>query len=394
MNPAVISFAIIAASGAVYAQKAPTTTPTPAPVTTRPTVGTTNTNNLPNNSNNNPNTNNNTMSMPRPIYLSGKVVLQDGTPPPDLVKIERVCGGNPRTQGYTDTKGRFQFQVDSQVGIDSDASDPMSRMGMTGRPTSMASRGQLAGCDLRAVLPGFVSGSISLTNHNEFDSSDVGTIILKRIGNVDGTTISMSSLHAPKDALKAFEKGRELQKKEKTDEAEKNFQKAVDLYPGYATAWYQLGLLQTRDHLELAETSFAKSIESDPKYVNPYLSLTLIQMQKKNWQRAIDLSDAVIKLNGSDFPQAHFFKAAAQYNAKDDAGAEKSARKAIEVDIRHEYPQVEKLLGVILAQHGDLTGGVEHLKKYLELAPNASDSVQVRGQLASLEKEPVAAKQN
>jgi tetratricopeptide (TPR) repeat protein len=279
------------------------------------------------------------------------------------------------------------------MGVEQDASDPMSRSSMTGRPTS-ASRGILAGCDLRAVLAGFVSGSINLSNRTEFDNSDVGTIILKRIGGVDGTTISMSSLHAPKDALKAYEKGRELQKKEKSDEAEKSFQKAVDLYPQYASAWYQLGLLQTRGHMDLAEASFTKSIEADPKFVSPYLSLILIQEHARNWQKAIELSDAVIKLNSNDFPQAHFFKAVAQYNSKEDVAAEKTVRKAVELDIRHENPQAEKLLGVLLAQHGDLPGAVEHLKKYLELAPNASDAQQVRGQLATLEKPSVAIKEN
>src|SRR5689334_21490368 len=36
------------------------------------------------------------MEMERPIFLSGKVVMDDGTPPPESVVIERVCGGNPR----------------------------------------------------------------------------------------------------------------------------------------------------------------------------------------------------------------------------------------------------------------------------------------------------------
>ncbi len=301
LNPAVTRFVLIAAAAVVYAQKPPTPTPTPPPPPVSPTrpVGTTNPNNLPNSTTNNPNSIN-TQPINRPIYLSGKVVLQDGTPPARSRedRTRPVVKSNPRTQGYTDSKGRFQFQVDSLVGVEQDASDPVSRMSMAGRPSnSMAARGNLAGCDLRAVLPGFVSGTINLTNHNEFDSSDVGTIILRRIGNVDGTTISMTSLHAPKDALKAYEKGRELLKKEKSDEAEKNFQKAVDVYPQYAAAWYQLGLLQTRSQMEQAQMSFNKAIEADPKFVSPYLSLTMIQVQSKNWQKAIELSDAVIKLN-------------------------------------------------------------------------------------------------
>jgi tetratricopeptide (TPR) repeat protein len=332
---------------------------------------------------------------PRPIFLSGKVVLQDGTPPPDFVKIERICGGNPRPQGYTDAKGRFSFQVDSQFGYDPDASDSMGRSAVTGSRSTLSpvARGDLTGCDLRAVLPGFISGTISLGSHNSFDNSDVGVIVLRRAGNVDGTTISMTSLNAPKDAQKAYEKGRELLKKEKPEEAERNFQKAVDIYPRFATAWYQLGLLQTHGHLDQAEISFNRSVEADPKFVSPYLSLAVILEQNKRWEKAVEVSDTVIKLNGAEFPQAYFYKAVAQFNLQDEANAEKSVRKAIELDLRHEYPRSEKLLGIILLRKNDLAGGAEHLQKYLDLAPNANDAADVRAQLAEVQKQALAVKQ-
>jgi tetratricopeptide (TPR) repeat protein len=381
----------------LFAQGKPST-----PLPARPTVGTNPSSNPSNNTiptNNNTNPNANTIS--RPIYLSGKVVLQDGTPPPEIVKIERVCGGSPHAQGYTDAKGRFQFQVDSGFEADQDASDGRSNATAVGGLGSMsggnrlsaAARGQLAGCELRAVLPGFFSGSVTLGNHNEFDNPDVGVIVLRRAQNVEGTTISMSSLTAPKDALKAYEKGRELLKKEKTEEASRSFEKAVEVYPKYATAWFQLGLLQARDQPDQSEASFRKSIEADPKFVSPYLGLTLLLEKNKHWDKALEVSDAVIKLNPADFPQAHFYKAAAQYNLKDDVSAEKSARKAVELDIRHEMPQAEKLLGIILTQHGDLAGGSEHLRKYLEMSPNANDITQVRAQIAHNDQQPVATKQ-
>ena len=47
----------------------------------------------------------------RPIFISGTVVLSDGLPLTERVKIERVCSGTPRTETYTDKKGHFSFQV-------------------------------------------------------------------------------------------------------------------------------------------------------------------------------------------------------------------------------------------------------------------------------------------
>src|SRR4051812_39428650 len=55
-----------------------------------------------------PNANRNQIpEMQRPIFLSGRVMLDSGGPPPDAVTIERVCNGNPRAEAYTDSKGHF-----------------------------------------------------------------------------------------------------------------------------------------------------------------------------------------------------------------------------------------------------------------------------------------------
>src|SRR5690349_5671617 len=47
----------------------------------------------------------------RPIFLSGKVVMDDGTKPPEPVAIERVCNGVVRREQFTDSKGHFSFQL-------------------------------------------------------------------------------------------------------------------------------------------------------------------------------------------------------------------------------------------------------------------------------------------
>src|SRR5512140_3249227 len=71
----------------------PTPTPSPFPDTRQPSI--TNQDNR------------SSQDLTRPIFLSGKVVLEDGTPPPDSVMIQRVCGSVVRPEGYTDSKGRF-----------------------------------------------------------------------------------------------------------------------------------------------------------------------------------------------------------------------------------------------------------------------------------------------
>ncbi|MGA1998187.1 MAG: hypothetical protein ABSH45_20665, partial [Bryobacteraceae bacterium] len=41
-------------------------------------------------------------AQPAPIFLSGRVMLEEGTPPPAPVRIERVCGASTHTEGFTD----------------------------------------------------------------------------------------------------------------------------------------------------------------------------------------------------------------------------------------------------------------------------------------------------
>lgn len=341
--------------------------------------------------------------MPRPVFLQGKVMMDDGTPPPDQVVIERVCNGNPRPEAYTDSKGRFSFQLGQQMGVMADASvSSAADAGFGGMPGGMGSQGraggfgdprggvteqQLMGCELRAALPGYRSDVVSLAGRKAFDNPDVGVIILHRLGNVEGTTISATSLNAPKDAKKAYEKGREALKKKKTADARKELEKAVGLYPKYAAAWFELGLAQEAENqVEQARTSYAKALEADAKFINPYLALALIQAKDKKWKEVVDTTDRAIKLNPFDFPQAYFYNSVANFNLGNTEAAEKSAREAQKLDTAHRYPKVEHLLGIILADRREYGAAAEQMRNYLKFAPGAQDAATVRTQLTELEK--------
>jgi hypothetical protein len=102
--------------------------------------------------------------MDRPIFLSGQVVLEDGTPPPEQVLVQRACDqGRPIPEGYTDARGRFSFELgrnrsptmDAQNAV---ASDPFGSPGSRGNPGIAQSNGtvladmnprDLTGCELR-----------------------------------------------------------------------------------------------------------------------------------------------------------------------------------------------------------------------------------------------------
>ena len=327
---------------------------------------------------------------PRPILITGKVVLDDGTTPPQGTLVERICaGGRPRPEAYTDSKGHFSATLGQEMGMMADASESPNRGDLPGVNPAMGGvrETMLAGCDLRAQFPGYRSDLISLAGKRYMDDAEVGTIVLHRLANVEGLTVSATSSLAPKDARKAYEKGLDAVKKSKPDDAQKNFEKAVELYPKYAIAWFELGrVYEQRDHVEEARKAYGQSVAADAKYINPYERLYILDAKAKKWPEVAEMTDKVLHLNPYDFPSAFYFNGLANLQLQKLDPAEKSMREAVKLDVRHENPRSNYLLGVILAQKQDFSAAAECLKAYLKDVPTGPDSDQVRRQLTEIEK--------
>ena len=334
-----------------------------------------------------------------PVFLSGKVVMDDGTPPPEPVVIERVCGAVVRPEGYSDTKGRFNFQLGQNQGMMPDAS--MSSMGEAMPGTSQRSgsgnmmgtgRGgfnerDLTGCELRANLPGFRSEAVNLSGRRALDNPDVGTIILHRLAKVEGFTFSATTAYAPKDAKKAYEKGSQLIKKKKLDEAEKELQKAVDSYPKFAVAWYELGTVyQQQKKLPEAKEAYQQSIKADEKYVSPYAQLARIAGAEGKWPETSEYAAKVIHLNPYYSPEIYYINAVAYFNQNKISEAEENAREAAKLDAQHRNPRINHLLGVILAQKEAYPEAAENMRTFLKRVPEGPDADNVKKQLAEVER--------
>jgi len=187
----------------------------------------------------------------------------------------------------------------------------------------------LMGCELRANAPGFRSDGIDLSNHRALDNPDLGSIVLHRLANVEGTSVSATSLNAPKDAKKAWEKGTQLLHKSKAEDASKELQKAVDIYPKFASAWLELGRARIQQQqFGPANEALLKAVEADSKLVEPYVELGMLASRQQNWPDAAQYLDRALRLDPIDFPQAWFVDAVANYNIKNYENAEKSAREA------------------------------------------------------------------
>jgi len=233
-------------------------------------------------------------------------------------------------------------------------------------------------CDVTIRMKGYRPMNVTLRNDS--------TVVLKRIGLHEGSTVSVTALNAPEPAKKEFGKGVAAMTDEKWSSAEKHFEKALAIDPDYAAALSDLGqVLAEQGKLDEARANWEKAVQADPKYIKPYVQLTRLALQQKRAQDAITIGARAVAMNPLEFPELYFFYAVANFQLKHYDVAEANARRAIDVDTDHEVPRAQVLLATLLAGKGDRTGAVEHFKKYLEMSPKAADAAQIQRAIAELE---------
>jgi tetratricopeptide (TPR) repeat protein len=233
-------------------------------------------------------------------------------------------------------------------------------------------------CSVTIRLKGYRPAQVTLRND--------ATVVLKRMGLHEGSTVSASALNAPEPARKAYGKGVNAMNDEKWAAAQKNFEKAVEIDPDYASAWSDLGeVLQKQSKPTEARAAWEKAVAADPKYIKPYIQLTMLALAEKRTEDAVTIGGKAVAMNPLEFPELYFYYAAANYNLKHLDLAETNARRATELDNSHEIPRAELLLGSVLIAKGDRAGALEHFRKYLQIVPKAPDAEQIKKAIAQLE---------
>src|ERR1035438_4854896 len=205
------------------------------------------------------------VAAPPPVRITGKVVLEDKSAPPAPVLIERVCQGMGHPEGTTDAKGNIAVDLGHDIIRDPYAIHIQPGVDL---PPSEDDH-PFMDCAIRFSLPGYRTDMVSMSTAKPVGHPYLGIVVLHFVARVDGYLISPTSLAAPKDAKKAFDKAQEVTRKNKQAEALQNYQKAVQIYPQYAAAWYELGRLQAAAKKAAdAKQSFNAAIKADPQYLD------------------------------------------------------------------------------------------------------------------------------
>ena len=407
---ALLALALAFLAPAASAQKPPA--PAPPPPTSNPPSGS------PSNpSRSNTNTLDPTNTVRRSgdliLFLTGRVKTTDGTALPSNTLVERVCNARTRQQIYASPNGSFSMQLGSTVGagvVDASAEGGNSRWDRRSTDPNQQGipRTELASCELRASVSGFRSDVLNLMARDSFAGSmEVGDIVVERLEKVDGMTINAAAYNAPKDARKAYEKGLEAVKAGNSAIARQQFEKAVQVYPKFTIAWFQLGkVLQKQNEKTAAHSAFTRATSIDSKYLPPYLSLSHFALDAQDWPQVLDLTGHILALDplnyarvkgyildldSFDYAEAYFYNATANFHLDKLDAAEKSGLQAAHLDVRPRFPQLHLLLADIFIKKHDNARAATELQTYLDLVPHDSNAEELHDQITKLQNSAAAA---
>jgi hypothetical protein len=338
----------------------------------------------------------------QPIFISGNVMQEDGSEPPDGSIIEMDCGWTKTREAVVSPNGRFSFQYGGgrrfrEIVPDASESNSYSKdeetnywgpggnANTSGEDKRIPLNMKLSGCDLRAQLSGYRSSSIRLNATMLTTVNEVGSIVIYPLDRIRGTSVSTANLLAPKKAKSLLNQAAKAFKKERYGDAERLMKSAIEIYPKYVEAWMLIGkFYQHQERFKEAEEALKSAEEIDPFFVNPQVQMCWVFANEKKWSELAEKSENALNLDPVTYPELYYLSALAHYNIQGFDQAEKRAGQAKLRDTLHQYPKIHLILANIFEAKNSLGASKEELRSYLLYAPNASDAPLIRKRMSGI----------
>ncbi len=299
------------------------------------------------------------------VIIRGKVTMQDGSPPPAGVEIQRECSdGNGSVPGpRVDKKGEYIWRIQNDT--------TYTRV-----------------CRIEAALSGYSSTAVDISDLGFVNKNvDLPPLLLSirgsdpRVINGSDTDVPGAAHAAWKLAIKAVDTGN-------TAEAAKQLGLVVAAAPKFARGWHTLGIAYENDQMVAeAKDAYTHATDADPRMLVSWVTLSRVDVLAKDWQGAARAADTAIKLDSKHmYPEVYLHQAVARFGMNDLPGAESSASEALRLDPKERKFRGEFVLGRILAAKGDAVGARTHISKYLALNPNPPDVELIKGYLDAIGK--------
>jgi tetratricopeptide (TPR) repeat protein len=199
-------------------------------------------------------------------------------------------------------------------------------------------------------------------------------------------SVAVTSLSVPPGAQKAFEKGVEAFNRNKIGQARKQFEKAIEQYPTYASAYNMLGVISMRDgDSERGRKAFEKAISIDERYAPAYANLAKIFFA----ERKLDRCEALLEKSLSIEPrsaEALAILSQVQFMVGKNEQAVAAARRMHELPEHKQYAVAHFIAARALRASNQKQDAATEYKLFLQEAPNSMSAATAREELAQLEQ--------
>src|SRR5436190_4546370 len=241
--------------------------------------------------------------------IRGIVLLPNGSPVTEPVKVTlKVMRGDQAT-AYTDRDGRFQFLhlAPGDYTLEVEADRNRDRFEITSERITV-----------RIDTPNFIT--LSLKEKVKTQEKHDRTV-----------SVAMLDQKVPPAAKHEFDNATQLAREGRSDESIAALQRAIAIYPDYLMALNDLGAqLLDAGRLDEALVALRKATQIDPNSFNPRLNLGIVQVQKKMFADALTTLDHALTAEPSS-PPAHLYAGMAASGTNDFARAEREFKTTHEL---------------------------------------------------------------
>jgi len=199
----------------------------------------------------------------------------------------------------------------------------------------------------------------------------------------EGQTVSVETLRIPERALRHYRRALEALARYDGDGAVAELRRAVELAPGFAAAWNQLGTIAyQRGRREEAEAHFREALRHEPGAYSPLVNLGGVLVNLGRFEEALEVNREAVRRQPED-ALARIQLGAALWGLGRSGEAIEHLREALRLDPDHfSHPQL--LLAEIYAERSDRASAVRLLEEFLERRRGSPEAPRVRRRLEQL----------
>ncbi|HTC92916.1 MAG TPA: tetratricopeptide repeat protein [Terriglobales bacterium] len=298
-----------------------------------------------------------------PCQLEIRVAYEDDHPAERMLQVELLAGnGGIMGQSFTDDRGMVTFQVTGGGNF----------------------RVRITGTDIAETTSSFFSIDDRELSHIEY----VNVHRVESQSNAPtgpGGTVSVADLNVPAAAAKEFRKGNEALDKNDLVEARKRFDKAIQIYPSYASAFFGIGVVEFKSgDRQKAREAFEKTVALNDHFVPAYFNLARMAAADSDYKRAAELLSKASTADPVN-PEGLLLTAQVDLLLHDSDGAIQCAKRLHSMP-HQAYAVVHYIAArAYLSKHMPNEAAAEY-KQFLEEAPQDPKAPKVRDELAALTK--------